>query len=142
MAKRTIKRAELPPKKKWPKWDCHYDKTWIQEFQGNPLLSNDDSRAVKRLTAVPMLTIGISKNLVRQSPTLESTLWTRIMHDLSVLSLGSSISMENGPLRLSSYVTLRSQSLSSYSCGFSMTTEGTALLTIESGNILGNMVTC
>lgn len=34
MAKRTIERDEPPYSKKRPKRDCHFDKAWIQEFQG------------------------------------------------------------------------------------------------------------
>ncbi|KAL5479441.1 hypothetical protein EMCRGX_G022965 [Ephydatia muelleri] len=34
MAKRTVERDEPPSTKKRPKRDCHFDKAWIQEFQG------------------------------------------------------------------------------------------------------------
>ena len=64
--------------------------------KSRPLLSNDDFGDVKRLVVVPTLTISISKNRVWISPTTESRVLTRIVHDLSVLSFDSSIVTENG----------------------------------------------
>ena len=63
-------------------------------LKSKPLLLSDSLRASKRFHAEPMLTIGMSRNLVRTSPTFQSKTWTRLMHDLSVLSFDSSIKFE------------------------------------------------
>ena len=60
------------------------------------MLSREAFTALNRLLAVPMFTMGMSRNLVRMSPISESIVLTSIMQDLSVLSLDSSIRMENG----------------------------------------------
>ena len=54
--------------------------------------------ASKKLDVVPVLTTGLSVDLVRTSPTLGSRNLARIIQDLAVLSLDSSISNENGVL--------------------------------------------
>ena len=59
-----------------------------------PLLSNDDLRGVK----VNCCANVDNWHIQTPSTAISHTGVARIMHDLSVLSLDSSISMENGPL--------------------------------------------
>ena len=63
-------------------------------LKSNPFLLRESLSALNKLTAMPILTTGMSKNLVRTSPTLKSRALTRIIQDLSFLSLDSSIITE------------------------------------------------
>ena len=65
-----------------------------------PFFSKDSFRARNIFTAVPILTTGISKKRVQTLPNSGSRSLTRMIHDLSTLSLDSSINMENGVDRL------------------------------------------
>ena len=68
--------------------------------KSRPCLESDVFKASKGFAALPMLTIGMSKNRVQTSPLSESRTLTKMMHDLSVLSFDSSIMIENGLLIL------------------------------------------
>ena len=46
-----------------------------------PLLSSDDFRTMNYLAAVPILITGLSKNLVRMSPNVESRILTKMIQD-------------------------------------------------------------
>ena len=68
----------------------------------SPFLVSDSFKAWNKLVAGPMFTTGMSKNLVHTSPICGSRSLTRMMQDLSLLSLDSSIIKENGPLDIDS----------------------------------------
>ena len=51
----------------------------IKEIKVRPNFCKDDFKALKRLSAVPIFTTGISKNLVRMSPTSGSRNLTSII---------------------------------------------------------------
>ena len=66
--------------------------------KAEPILSHWLFQRSNKLAAVPMFTIGMSKNLVRTSPSCGLRSLKRIIQDLFVLSLDSSIIKENGVL--------------------------------------------
>ncbi|KAL5502306.1 hypothetical protein EMCRGX_G009055 [Ephydatia muelleri] len=61
MAKRTVERDEPPSTKKRPKRDCHFDKAWIQEFQGIGVSSKGVLQPDKAASFSVDTVIGLAK---------------------------------------------------------------------------------